>query len=142
VARGLTLKTMELGDLDLYLIYQYGEVWEEEWRPLQREHITTLLTVVSQDLMDHALRGWTSPLVKVLGIPPEGAIRKLTNPLCYRLLVCPFYDKKSCAPTSPKMPWCFEPAFIEEAEPRQLAAELVRLWRQGVYVLVVTHANE
>lgn len=141
--RQLKLKTNELGDLDLFLIYQYGDTWEEAWKPAQGLPITTLLTVVTKELMDHALKGWTSPLVKALGISPEGAIRKLpvVNRTCERKDPCPFYRPKECLPTFPKMPWCFEPGGIEDPNARSLAAEVVRLWRLGVYIVVVTHAE-
>lgn len=137
--RQLSLKTHEMGDLELYLIYQYGKVWEEEWRPLQGEAITKLLTVVSQEMMDYALKGLTRPFIKVLGIPPEGALRKLPNSLCDRRMLCPFYRKKECVPLYKKMPSCFEPAGIEDLEARRLAGDLVRMWREGVYLVVVVH---
>jgi hypothetical protein len=139
VPRQLNLKTHEIGDLDLYLIYQYGEIWEEEWSPLQGQAITKLLTVVSQEMMDHALKGLTGPFVKALGIPPEGALRKLPNHLCDRRGVCPFYHKKECLPLYKKMPSCFEPSGIEDLEARRLAGILVRMWREGVYLVVVVH---
>jgi hypothetical protein len=139
MSRRLKLKTLELGDLEVFFIYQYGDRWEEEWLPLQGAEMTSLLTVTTQEIMDHALRGWTSPLVKSLGIPPEGALRKLKNSICYRRELCPFYRKKTCVPTHPKMPWCFDPEDVEDLEARKLGSELIRMWREGVYVLVVTH---
>lgn len=139
--RQLLLKTYEVGDLELYLIYQYGEEWEEEWRPLQKESLVSLVTVVSKELMDHALHGLTSPLVKGLGISPEGALHKLPSKVCGRKKLCPFYRKKDCHPLATKMPWCFEPEGIEDPAAQQLAGNLIKLWRQKVYVLVVTHAE-
>lgn len=137
--RQLSLKTHEMGDLELYLIYQYGDLWEEEWRPLQGEAITSLLTVVPQEMMDHALKGLTRPFIKSLGIPPEGALRKLPNKLCDKRIMCPFYRKKECVPLFKKMPECFEPAGIADLEARRLAGLLVRMWREGVYLVVVVH---
>jgi hypothetical protein len=37
------------------------------------------------------------------------------------------------------MPSCFEPAGIEDLEARRLAGMLVRMWREGVYLIVVVH---
>lgn len=139
MSRQLKLKTHEMGDLELYLIYQYGSEWEEEWKPLQGEAITSLLTVVSQEMMDHALKGLTRPFIKSLGLPPEGALRKLPNSLCDKRVICPFYHKKECLPLAKKMPICFEPAGIEDLEARRLAGLLVRMWREGVYLVVVVH---
>jgi hypothetical protein len=139
VPRQVKLKTHEMGDLELYLIYQYGELWEEEWRLLQGEAITSLLTVVSKEMMDYALKGLTRPFIKSLGIPPEGALRKLPNSICDKRIMCPFYRKKECIPLFKKMPMCFEPAGIKDLEARRLAGLLVRMWREGVYLVVVVH---
>ena len=137
--RRLKLKTQELGDLELYLIYQYGKTWEDTWEPAQGLSAMSLLTVVGKDVMDHALAGWTSPLVKALGIPPEGALRKLPveNRVCERKDPCPFYRPKECVPLHPKMPWCFDPGGIEDPNARRLLAELVKFWKEGVYTVVV-----
>jgi hypothetical protein len=137
--RSLTIKTNELMDLSLYLIYQYGDNWEEEWKPLQGSSITSLLTLISQEDMTHALKGWTKPLFKALGLAPEFALRKLPNFNCDKKKICRYYDKKNCTPKSKKMPWCFEPSGIEDLEARRLGGELIRLWREGVYVVVVVH---
>lgn len=131
-----------MGDLELYLIYQYGDQWEDEWSRLQGSDVAKLLTVVSREVMDQALLGWTYPLVKALGIPPEGALRKFSGPLCYRRSICPYHQKKSCIPTHPKMPWCFESEALEDPDARRLGSELLRLWRQEVYILVVVHVIE
>jgi hypothetical protein len=139
VPRQLSLKTQEMGILELYLIYQYGDLWEEEWRPLQGDPITSLLTVVSQEMMNHALKGLTRPFVKALGIPPDGALRKLPNSTCDKRRYCPFYQKKECVPLFKKMPSCFEPAGIHDLEARQLAGSLIRMWREVVYLIVVVH---
>lgn len=139
MSRTLTIKTNELEDLSLYLIYQYGDNWEEEWKPLQGCPITSLLTLVSQDDMTHALKGWTKPLFKALGLAPEFALRKLPNFDCDKKKICQYHDKKNCTPKSKKMPWCFEPSGIEDLEARRLGGELIKLWREGVYVVVVVH---
>ena len=137
--RRLTIKTNELQDLPLYLIYQYGENWEEEWKPLQGAAITSLLTVVSQEDMTHALKGWTKPLFQALGLAPEFALRKLPSFDCDKKKICPLHDKKNCTPRSKKMPWCFEPSGIEDLDARSLAGDLIKLWREGVYIVVVIH---
>jgi len=128
-----------MGDLELYLIYQYGKTWEEMWAPAQGLPATSLLTTVDKSVMDHALLGWSAPLVKALGIPPEGALRKLPveNRVCARRDPCPFYHPKECVPLAPKMQWCFQPDGIEDPNARQLIAELVKFWREGVYTVVV-----
>jgi hypothetical protein len=139
VSRRVTIKTNELQDITLYLIYQYGDRWEEGWRPLQGTEVTSLLTVVSQEDMTHALKGWTKPLFKNLGLAPEWALRKLPHSACDKKKICIYHNKRDCTPLSKKMPWCFEPTGIEDLEARSLAGELIKLWREGVYIVVVVH---
>jgi hypothetical protein len=139
--RRLRVKTREMGDLELYLIYQYGDTWEDEWVILQEESITSLLTVTTKEDMDHALRGWSWPLTSKLGISPEGALRKLPSKQCYRRSTCPFYEKKSCVPSSKSLPTCFEPEGIDDEEMRKKAAEIIGMWRESVYVVVVVEAE-
>lgn len=135
--RRLKVKTKEMGDMELYLIYQEGKDWESEWRPLQGAEITSLLTVISKETLDHVLAGWSKPFTTALGIPPDGALRKLPQSRCYQRLPCPFYQPKICLPTAKEMPWCFEPDGIDDTVSRKLASTLVSLWREGVYIVVV-----
>jgi hypothetical protein len=137
VPRRLKIKTQEMGDLELYLIYQYGVAWEEDWLPLQGNPISTLLSVATKEDLDHALRGWSWPMTSKLGISPAGGLRKVLGKQCYRRSTCPFYEKKSCVPTAKALPTCFEPDDIEEDVSRKMAAEVIRMWREGVYVVVV-----
>lgn len=129
--RRLSIISREMGRIELYLIYNYGGVWEEEWRPLQG---AMDIPEVTKAVLDHALYGWTKPIVDALGPPPQGHLRLLSSRLCSHEDQCPFYEKRNCSVLSPKMPWCFEP---EGISPGNLAAEVVKLWRQEVYVLSI-----
>ena len=122
------------GTLELYLIYQYGDKWEPEWSALQGAGLD--LPVVSKETMDHALRGWTKPLVSQLGPPPKGKLIQLPQAArqCSQRGKCPMYDRKSCGLMLRDMPWCYEP---EGIQPGGMAAEIVKLWRDEVYVVVV-----
>ncbi len=137
--RRLKLCPVELGDIELQLVYSYGGEWEPEWRALQGSLIAGLFTHVSKAVMDHALQGWTSPLVKALGLSPEGALHKLPKVMrqCWSRPNCP-HSGTYCTPLDKKMPWCFTPDGIEDEEMRQLAHEAIRLWREKVYIIVVT----
>lgn len=141
--RRLKLPTVELGVLELYVIYDYDGVWEDAWKPLQGSDLTSLATTVSKDVFDHALHGWSKPFVTALGLAPTGALRKLPvkATVCALRSNCTFYDKARCVPASAKLPWCFEPDGFDDPEQRRLAAEVVMLWRQGVYVVVVREAS-
>jgi hypothetical protein len=135
--RQLKVSTREMGNLELYLIYAKGDAWEAEWRPLQGTTMADLFTVVTKEVMDHALWGYSKPLVTALGIPPVGALRKLPQPRCTRKGTCPFYIPTDCVPTGKNLPHCFQLEGLPSDESRTLAYEAVRLWREGVYIAVV-----
>lgn len=140
--RRLKLVTVEVGKLELFLIYSSNSVWEPEWRPMQGHPIASLFTMTSKEVVDHALRGWTAPLTKALGIPPLGALRKLPVAAkgCMDRQKCPHYDQKDCNPAAKDMPWCFVPGGITD-EVRQLASDVIQMWREGVYILLVEEPN-
>lgn len=131
--RRLTIESTEMGAIDLYLIYAENGTWEEQWRPLQG---ALDLPSVTKEVMDHALQSWTRPLVGSLGPLPKGMLHKLpkASRYCAYEKSCIFYERRRCGIFCSKMPWCFEPA---EIFPGNLAAEVVKLWRQGVYIVVV-----
>ena len=136
--RRLKIVTLEMGRVELQLIYQTGEVWESEWRALQGTDIGNLFPVVSDEVANHAIRGWSKPLIESLGLPPQGALRKIphTQQVCTYRDRCPYYDSHKCVPTSKKMPDCFQPGSVDESA-RSIAYEAIRLWREGVYIVVV-----
>ncbi len=128
-----------MGDLNLLLIQETAGVWEEEWRPLQGTPLGDLFTVVSNSIMNDALKGWTKPFVAALRIPPEGALRKVPpeSRVCLRRHKCPFYEARKCFPEAKQMPWCFEPEGMEPEEARRQATRAIESWREKVYLVVV-----
>jgi hypothetical protein len=133
------VQTREMGLIELFLIYDEGGVWEEEWRSLQKEHgIVDQLPSVSKEQVENAFMGWTKPLVNALGPSPSGLLLTLPKEtrVCALRQKCIYYRPTDCYSTSKKLPWCFEPEGVS-SEARQLAAECVRLWREGVYIVVV-----
>jgi hypothetical protein len=137
MSRRLSLATKELGRLEVLLIYCQDGVWEKDWRPLQGNPITGLFTVVTLDNINHALAGWTSPLVKGLGIDPKLALHSLPEKRCALWSSCLFKRPTDCLSNSKKTPWCFEPAGVEGDEAKNLGREVIQMWREGVYVLVI-----
>lgn len=131
--RRLQIPSIEMGTLQLYLIYDYGGKWEGEWDPMRG---VLDLPTVSKEIMDHALHGWTKPLVDALGPPPQGKLRLLPSSArdCAHRTTCPSFDPNRCSPLRKKMPWCFEPDGLEA---KRLVTEVITLWRDGVYVVVV-----
>lgn len=136
--RRLKVATKELGDLELYAIYSQNGIWEKDLAPIQ-EWAEPLVTVITKEVFDQALLGWTSPLIKTLGLAPHYTLRRLTKEAqgCFQNKKCPFFEKKQCQPLSKKMPWCFEPNIGVEEVRRKLAAELIGYWREGVYILAI-----
>lgn len=137
--RRVKLPTLEMGDVHLLLV----DGWTAGWEVLRGTVFGKQISVVSREAVDHALHKLSRPLVDALGIPPEGALRKIPRQCWHRKkqpdkpYPCPLYDKKACQATSPDAPWCFEPDDTPDNAVRKKAAELAELWREGVYVVVV-----
>jgi hypothetical protein len=132
----MTLNTREMGKLDLYLIYDYAGTWESDWKPLQGHPVGSLLAKAHHDIIEHAILGFSRPLVKGLGLFPKGLLHKLPSQACEHAKTCTLFIAKNCLSTVKAMPWCFEPDGFDSSV-RPLVAELVRLWREQVYVVVV-----
>jgi hypothetical protein len=145
MSRSIKLITREKGELHLLLLTG----WEGEWAILRGTVYGDLLSVISRDVVDHALHGWSRPLVDALGIPPDGALRKV--PVAARwcwlkhkrpphLRSCPLQGPE-CHHVAKKMPWCFEPTEADDSI-RRMAAKAIEQWREGVYVVVVEEAYD
>jgi hypothetical protein len=106
---------------------------EVEWSQIEGTLIADQLSYVSGESLEHALHGWSKPLVTELGPPPQGSLIKLALVAseCSLKKGCGSWGR-DCHPTSKKTPWCFEPT-----DHPSFAGQIVRWWRDGVYVLVV-----
>lgn len=138
--RRVKLPTLERGDIHLLLV----DGWSGGWEVLRGTIFGNLISVVSREAVDHALHRLSRPLVNALGIPPEGALRKVPRQCWHRqkhpperLYACPLYDKHDCQAISENMSWCFEPEGDFSVVVRKKAAETIGLWREGVYVVVM-----
>lgn len=140
MSRLVKLQTRELGDLHLMLIRSQGGVWEEAWEPLRHTRYAEFITVTNKEVLDHALHGWTSPLIKILGPEPKFILHRLSPDAhqCELWRKCIFYRKKDCVPKAPLMPNCFQPVGV----PPEIGYEILRLWRESVYVVVVEEPLE
>lgn len=127
------------GDAQLLLVSSRQGQWEEPWDQLRGTAPGRLLSVVSRADVEHALHGFSRPLSAALGLPPEGCLVKLpkTARRCHRERTCPLYEPRHCHLQSSKLPLSFEPAGFEDERLRHQIGELVRWWREGVYVVVV-----
>lgn len=139
MAREVKIPTNELGEVKLYAIWETQGKWEFEWESLRGTPVGALFSQAPQEAFTLALGGWARPLALCLGLPPAAALRKLPKPLweCVHRKQCPIFDKKRCFPTAKDMPWCFEPE-VGDVSQRLAIAKAVELWREEVYVLVIT----
>jgi len=124
-----------MGEITLFIIWASEDGWGT-WDAVRTTSFAPLLSVIPQSVMDHALRGWTKPLVDALGLPPEGSLRKMpaSAKQCEQRQKCIFFEKHKCHPFSKLMPWCYEPADVGGAP---FTADILSHWRKGVYVIVV-----
>ena len=136
--RRLRLQTNEMAMVEMYLIYNEGGVWEEEWRPLQDLGFLDLAEV-PREMMEQALVGYTKPLVEALGPTPKGRLLGLPKEsrLCGARNKCAMHEPKRCSHLLKKMPWCFEPDGDVEGTALRLLTILISLWREGVYVILI-----
>jgi hypothetical protein len=133
-----------MGFLELYLIYETAGVYEEHWRPLQAvPEVSNLFAVVPNEQMEQALQGWSRPLVNALGPPPKGALLKLprASRSCANQKGCTFYQPEACGSMLKDLPWCFDPAGFEDDTVRKRVSEIIFMWREGVYVVVVRESE-
>ena len=141
--RRLKVATRELGFVELFVVYSKDGAWEPDWRPLQGTHIADLFTVLSKAAYDHVLRGYSRPFVDALGLEPKGVLHKLTpSHRCHNQVGCTFYEKKDCYPLGRNLPHCYQPSGLSSDEARSLGYEAVRLWREGVYMVVVQEGTD
>lgn len=144
MSRRLKLPTLELGELEILAIRESDGQWDPEWEPLRGTIFGDLFSMVPKSALDHALVGWSWPLVQVLGLSPEGVLVKVprASRQCYRRRKCSLYIARDCHMQSKKMPWCFEPDEVEDEAVRKAAAKAIEEWRQGVYLIVIREEED
>jgi len=139
VSRRIKLPTREMGEIKLVLIDEIDGKWEPEWEPLRGTIFGDQFSRISKEVLDHALHRWSKPLAQALGIPPDGAIRKVlpVSSECYRKKSCQLYIEKNCHPLAKNMPWCFEPTGVSEEVVRLTATQALTEWRDHVHLVVI-----
>ena len=94
-----------------------------------------LFPVIPKMVLDQALRGYATPLMKVLGPPPKALVKRLP------VVETPCSQRRSCVSQTPlcvpgpKVPDCWESPTFTGSE-ANLVSLVVRLWRDGVVVVV------
>ena len=143
MARAIKLNTHEMGTLRLLLIRETNGQWEAEWEPLRGTVFGDLFSTLEKDIIEHGLNRWSRPLVDALGLPPEGALRKIPpeSRVCFKRQRCPLYDPRLCFPESKNMPFCFEPDGVASEKVRFAAARAFEQWRDRVYLVVIKESD-
>lgn len=115
---------------------QGDEIWGV-FAPLKGTDWGKLITVVHGDLLSHALHGYATPLMQVIGIAPEYRARRAPpkEKHCLNIaLRCPIAGSH-CQPGK-KVPDCYEPS-IADLGVKQLVTQVVLAWKENRYVIVV-----
>ncbi len=98
-----------------------------DWEPL--------FPVVPKLVLDQALRGHATPLMRVLGPPPKALVKRLP------VVELPCAQRASCVSHTPfcvpgpKVPDCWETPTFKGAE-ANLVNRVVLLWRDGVAIVI------
>lgn len=97
-----------------------------DWEPM--------FPLIPDQILDQALRGYATPLMKILGPPPKAFVKRLPvdQVQCMNKKTCISYSPK-CIP-GPTVPDCWESAVFPEH--RNVINNLVMLWREGIVVVV------
>lgn len=109
--------------------------------PLKGTAWEPLIRVVSGDVVSHALHGWATPLMRVIGPSPRHVPRLLSEESgrCSMFRTC-VAAGVNCRPGHPKLPDCYEAPGLDGRGPL-LASRVALAWREGFYVLVVEGAE-
>lgn len=132
--REFTLTDDEWGEVKLLVTIPRGD---DSWGPLAPLRGTPWgdqIHEVPGDALSHALHGWATPLMRVIGVEPwVHALRvSLEDGRC-RLYDGCLGAGKFCRP-SPKLPECYEAPLDGLAS--EVASYVALAWKEGRYVLV------
>lgn len=97
----------------------------------------SLFPWVDEHTLDQALRGYSTPLMRILGRPPSALVKRLplVNSLCSLRHSC-LNASEHCVP-GPKVPDCWEAPGLEPGDIAS-ANYVVQLWRDGITVILQT----
>ncbi|MDB4278255.1 hypothetical protein N9917_01495 [Deltaproteobacteria bacterium] len=101
-----------------------GTVWGEQ------------IVVVAGEKLSHALHGWATPLMRVIGIKPQAHGKRISDVegTCPQTDTC-IMAGPNCRPGS-ETPDCYEPPFLE-SDAAFLATTVALAWAEGRFVIVV-----
>jgi hypothetical protein len=102
---------------------EYAELKGTEWE--------SLIPSISEDILDRALHGDATPLMREVR-EPQGCLKKApVNKTCSSYKSCASYHKKYCQIEHKKMPDCFS---MEESNLNHI---LISAWRDNYHIVRV-----
>lgn len=138
--RRVRLKTREKGMLEVLVVTEFADGrWELGWENIRGTFFGQLVPRVPRSAFNHVLNGYSQPFIEALGLPPEGALKRLPTAACAKQGGCSLYDSRRCSLWSKKLPWSYEPAGFDAlgGSTLRIASELIFLWKEGVRVVAV-----
>jgi len=113
---------------------------DEPWgilAPLKSTLWKDLIPVVSGEVFSHATHGHLTPLVRVIGPPPEALLRLIPKKyrVCASFRGCLAADKKVCHPCL-EVPECYMAPGLSDDD-AMLASLVILAWKEGRYVVIV-----
>jgi len=123
----------------LWPIPKAGNPWGV-LEPLRETPWGDQIPEVDGEPFSHALHGFATPLMRVIGVHPKYRAQRLPHPFrtCAMWQTCVGF-RSECEP-GPGLPDCYEPPGLEMG-PSLLATRVAQAWKEGRYVIVVTGAE-
>ena len=141
--RELTFNTEAQGEIRLLVSVATEELPWGDFDVLRGTSWQAGITLVSGDVLSHALHGYHHPLVRELGRPPStnGKLLNEAEGACALAGGCLGWDPKHCRPSGelknkePGPPDCYEAPLMGATE---VATRVCLAWKEGRHTVVVT----
>ena len=98
-------------------------------------------TRVKRTVLESAIRGNSAPIMKALGIQPNGALIRVNPSLCGDRKGCPLFNPRRCSAdpkirrNREKLMHCWRHS--SESPEREVITACVQAWSAGRYVIIV-----
>jgi len=127
-------------ELNLAVVLPKGDDIWGVLAPLRDTPWAQEIHTIPGDVLSHALYGYCTPLIRVLGTPPGARGSRIPDEVgaCSQIQTC-VMRKPYCRP-GPKLPDCYD-APSDDLQVSYLASVVALAWRDGRYVLLVEGAE-
>lgn len=132
--RFFTLSGKHWGDVLVSRATPSGDDFWGLLRPLAGTDWESLIPVIPVNVFDDAVHGHLTPLLNLIGRPPERLLQLAPAGICEKRGRCTLYTS-DCVPGN-QTPLCYLPP-LQDPEVQEAARVVVQAWRKGYYVIVV-----